>query len=155
MSEHFRHVLSHVPTGVAVITGIGEDGPAGLAAGSFTSISLDPPLVGFFCDRASTSWPRIRESGGFCANVLAAGQNEVATRFAHRGEGKFDGLEWTPAPITGSPVIEGVLAWLDCRLEREVELGDHSLVVGAPLELVVSGEGGPLVFFRGDYPGLR
>ncbi|MBS1862010.1 MAG: flavin reductase family protein [Actinobacteria bacterium] len=153
MSDHFRHVLSHVPTGVAVIAGIGGDGPAGLAVGSFTSISLDPPLVGFFCDRGSTSWPPIRESGGFCANVLAAGQGELAAHFAHKGGSKFDGLEWEPAPFTGSPVLEGTLAWLDCRLEREVELGDHSLVVGTPLELVVSGEGSPLVFFRGDYRG--
>lgn len=153
MSDHFRHVLSHVPTGVAVIAGIGGDGPAGLAVGSFTSISLDPPLVGFFCDRDSTSWPPIRESGGFCANVLAAGQEELAVRFARHGGSKFDGLEWVPAPFTGSPVLEGTLAWLDCRLEREVELGDHSLVVGTPLELVVAGEGSPLVFFRGDYRG--
>jgi 3-hydroxy-9,10-secoandrosta-1,3,5(10)-triene-9,17-dione monooxygenase reductase component len=153
VSEHFRHVLSHVPTGVAVIAGAGAAGPAGLAVGTFTSISLDPPLVGFFCDRASTSWPQVRASGAFCANVLAADQGDVSARFARKGGRKFDGLEWAPAPATGSPVLEGVLAWLDCRIEREVELGDHTLVVGEPLELVVSGEGGPLVFFRGGYGG--
>jgi 3-hydroxy-9,10-secoandrosta-1,3,5(10)-triene-9,17-dione monooxygenase reductase component len=151
VSEQFRHVLSHVPTGVAVITGAGADGPAGLAVGSFTSISLEPALVGFFCDRASTSWPQVRATGGFCANVLAADQGDVSARFARRGGRKFDGLDHDPAPFTGSPVLEGVLAWLDCRIEREVELGDHTLVVGEPLELAVAGEGGPLVFFRGGY----
>jgi 3-hydroxy-9,10-secoandrosta-1,3,5(10)-triene-9,17-dione monooxygenase reductase component len=154
MSEHFRHVLSHVPTGVAVIAGAAADGPAGLAVGTFTSISLDPPLVGFFCDRASTSWPPIRETGSFCANVLAADQGDVSARFARKGGRKYDGLDFSPAPLSGSPVLDGVLAWLDCRIEREVELGDHTLVVGEPLELVVSREGGPLVFFRGAYPGL-
>jgi flavin reductase (DIM6/NTAB) family NADH-FMN oxidoreductase RutF len=151
VTEHFRHVLSHVPTGVAVIAGAGEKGPAGLAVGTFTSISLDPALVGFFCDRGSTSWPAIRATGSFCANVLAADQGDVSARFARRGGLKFEGLEWAPAPSTGSPVLDGVLAWLDCRIEREVELGDHTLVVGEPLELVVSGAGGPLVFFRGGY----
>jgi flavin reductase (DIM6/NTAB) family NADH-FMN oxidoreductase RutF len=151
VTEHFRHVLSHVPTGVAVITGVGEGGPAGLAVGTFTSISLEPPLVGFFCDRGSTSWPPIRESGSFCANVLAADQGDVSARFARRGGAKFDGLDWTAAPFSGSPVLDGVLAWLDCRIDREVELGDHTLVVGEPQELVVSGAGGPLVFFRGGY----
>ena len=151
MIEHFRHVLSHVPTGVAVITGAGAAGPAGLAVGTFTSISLEPPLVGFFCDRGSTSWPPIRESGSFCANVLAADQGDVSARFARKGGAKFDGLDWTAAPFSGSPVLDGVLAWLDCRIDREVELGDHTLVVGEPLELVVSGAGGPLVFFRGGY----
>ncbi len=135
MSEHFRHVLSHVPTGVAVIAGTGADGPTGLAVGSFTSISLDPPLVGFFCDRASTSWPAIREAGAFCANVLAADQGDVSARFARRGGPKFDGLDWSPAPLTGSPVLAGALAWLDCRIDREVELGDHTLVVGRPRQL--------------------
>src|SRR3954469_9414742 len=129
MTEYFRHVLSHVPTGVAVIAGDGGEGPAGLAVGTFTSISLDPPLVGFFCDRGSTSWPPIRDTGSFCANVLAADQGDVSARFARKGGGKFDGLEWTAAPATGSPVLDGVLAWLDCRIAREIGLGDHTLVV--------------------------
>lgn len=153
--KHFRHVLSHVPTGVVVIAGEGERGPAGLAVGSFASISLDPPLVGFFCDRASTSWPRLRGSGGFCVNVLGAGQGEVCARFARSGGAKFEGVVYAAAPHTGSPVLEGVLAWIDCELEREIELGDHTLVVGAARELAVAETGRPLVFFRGGYPGLH
>jgi 3-hydroxy-9,10-secoandrosta-1,3,5(10)-triene-9,17-dione monooxygenase reductase component len=152
--RHFRHVLSHVPTGVVVVTGEGEAGPAGLAVGSFASISLDPPLVGFFCDRGSTSWPRVRETGGFCVNVLAAGQGELCARFARKGGEKFAGLAHSPSPHTGSPVLDGVLAWIDCALEREVELGDHTLVVGATRELAVAEAAHPLVFFRGGYPAL-
>jgi flavin reductase (DIM6/NTAB) family NADH-FMN oxidoreductase RutF len=148
-------VLSHVPTGVVVVAGADGDGPAGLAVGSFTSISLDPPLVGFFCDRDSTSWPRVRAAGGFCVNVLAAGQEEVCARFARRGGRKFEGLAYAAAPHTGSPLLEGVLAWVDCELEREIELGDHTLVVGTALELAVADAGRPLVFFRGGYPDLR
>lgn len=151
---HFRHVLSHVPTGVVVVTGADDGGPAGLAVGSFTSISLQPPLVGFFCDRASTSWPLVRETGGFCVNVLADHQSELSARFARKGGKKFAGLPYSLSPHTGSPVLDGVLAWIDCEIEREVELGDHTLVVGATLELAVAEAGRPLVFFRGGYPGL-
>jgi flavin reductase (DIM6/NTAB) family NADH-FMN oxidoreductase RutF len=154
VSEDFRHVLSHVPTGVAVITGAATDGPAGLAVGSFTSISLEPALVGFFCDRASTSWPPIRATGGFCANVLAGDHGEISARFARRGGAKFEGLAHRPAPFSGSPVLDGVLAWIDCRIEREVELGDHTLVVGEPLELAIGRPGTPLIFYRGGYPAL-
>lgn len=153
--QHFRHVLSHVPTGVVVVAGEDAGGPAGLAVGSFASISLEPPLVGFFCDRASTSWPLVRETGGFCVNVLAHDQGDVSARFARKGGAKFAGLPYSPSPHTGSPVLEGVLAWIDCEIEREVELGDHMLVVGATLELAVADDPGhPLVFFRGGYPGL-
>lgn len=152
--EQFRHVLSHLPTGVVVIAGEDDNGPAGLAVGSFTSISLDPPLVGFFCDCGSTSWPLVRETGGFCVNVLAAEQSDVSARFARRGGPKFEGLPYTRSPHTGSPVLEGVLAWIDCEIEREIELGDHTLIVGATLELAVAEAGRPLVFFRGGYPGL-
>lgn len=152
--QHFRHVLSHLPTGVVVIAGEDGDGPAGLAVGSFSSISLDPPLVGFFCDRASTSWPLARKTGGFCVNVLAAEQSEVSARFARKGGRKFEGLPYSSSPHTGSPVLAGVLAWIDCKIEREIELGDHTLVVGATLELNVGESARPLVFFRGGYPGL-
>jgi 3-hydroxy-9,10-secoandrosta-1,3,5(10)-triene-9,17-dione monooxygenase reductase component len=152
--RHFRHVLSHVPTGVVVVTGEADDGPAGLAVGSFTSISLEPPLVGFFCDRASTSWPLVRATGGFCVNVLASGQTDLCARFARQGGRKFEGLPYARSPHTGSPVLEGVLAWIDCDIDHELELGDHTLVVGSTLELDVASSGQPLVFFRGDYPNF-
>lgn len=153
--QQFRFVLSHVPTGVVVVTGRRPSGPVGLAIGSFTSISLDPPLVGFYPDRSSTSWPPIRSSGSFCVNVLADDQAELCRRFARSGGDKFEALRWRPAPGSGAPILEGVLAWIDCDLERETEIGDHSLVVGSVRALTVERDAHPLVFFRGGHPTLR
>jgi flavin reductase (DIM6/NTAB) family NADH-FMN oxidoreductase RutF len=152
--EHFRHVLSHVPTSVVVVTGIAPTGPAGMAVGSFTSISLEPQLVGFYPANTSTSWPVIREAGRFCVNVLAQGQNELAARFARRGGDKFAGLNTQPAPHSGAPILDGIVAWIDCELEREIQLGDHSLVVGAVRGLGVTESDHPMVFSRGAYPEL-
>jgi flavin reductase (DIM6/NTAB) family NADH-FMN oxidoreductase RutF len=152
--DRFRFVLSHVPTGVVVVTGTGEHGPVGLAIGSFTSISLDPPLVGFYPDRASTSWPPIRAAGAFCVNVLAADQAELCRRFARSGGDKFAGLRWRAAPGSGAPILGDVLAWVDCDLERETQIGDHSLVVGAVRELTVERDAAPLIFFQGGHPDL-
>ena len=93
--SHFRTVLGHFPTGVAVVTGITSDGkPAGLAVGSFSSVSLDPPLVAFMPDRSSTSWPRFRESGSFCVNILGSDQESVCRAFAARGGSPFSQFCW-------------------------------------------------------------
>jgi flavin reductase (DIM6/NTAB) family NADH-FMN oxidoreductase RutF len=153
----FRHVLSHVPTSVVVVTGVRPDGSkAGMVVGSFTSISLDPQLVGFYPAHTSTSWPPIREAGRFVVNVLAQGQGDLARRFARKGGDKFQGLDVAPAPQTGAPILrEGVVAWIECEMDREIELGDHFLVVGRVLGLdVVSGDDHPMVFSRGAYPVL-
>ncbi|MBF6621311.1 MAG: flavin reductase family protein [Patulibacter sp.] len=153
--EKFRHVLSHVPTSVVVVTGRRPDGGhVGMAIGSFTSISLEPQLVGFYPARTSTSWPPIRASGRFCVNVLAQGQHELAARFARRGGDKFSGLDFATAHHSGAAILEGVVAWIDCALEREIELGDHSLVVGQVLDLGVTQSEHPMVFSRGSYPML-
>lgn len=153
--DKFRHVLSHVPTSVVVITGVGDDGTkAGMVIGSFTSISLDPQLVGFYPTHASTSWPPIREAGRFCVNVLAQGSTDLARQFSRKGGDKFEGLNFSAAPHTGSPILDdGIVAWIDCELEREIELGDHFLAVGKVLDLdVVGTDDHPMVFSRGAYP---
>ncbi|MCK9250482.1 MAG: flavin reductase family protein [Solirubrobacteraceae bacterium] len=152
--ERFRHVLSHVPTSVVVVTGTCGDTDHGMVIGSFTSISLDPQLVGFYPANTSTSWPPIRDVGRFCVNVLAQGQGELAGRFARKGGDKFAGLEFDRAPHTGAPIIPGIVAWIDCVLDREIELGDHSLVVGRVMDLCVSQSEHPMVFSRGAYPSL-
>src|ERR1700712_1321987 len=106
---HFRQVLGHFATGVAVITGIDSEGnPAGMAVGSFTSVSLDPPLVAFLPDKSSTSWPKIKEGGSFCVNVLGAHQQHVSRAFATKGGEKFAAFTWKPAG-SGSPMIDDVL----------------------------------------------
>lgn len=153
--DKFRHVLSHVPTSVVVVSGVRSDGTkAGMVVGSFTSISLTPQLVGFYPTHTSTSWPPIREAGRFCVNVLAQGQGDLARQFSCSGGDKFDGVECTPAPHSGAPVLSrGIVAWIDCELDREIELGDHSLAVGRVLDLdVVGPTDHPMVFSRGSYP---
>lgn len=146
----FREVLGHFPTGVTVVTGASDDGPVGMAIGSFCSVSLDPPLVAFYPTLTSSSWPRIEESGHFCVNVLTEDQQATCGVFASRADDKFGEIEWSPAP-SGSPRIHGVLAWIDCRIERVVEAGDHYLVMGEVLAMDTGADRGPLLFFKGGY----
>ena len=146
----FRQVLGHFPTGVSVVTAASDLGPVGLAVGTFVSVSLDPPLVAFFPNRTSSSWPNIEATGSFCVNMLAEDQEEVCRRFAEKGDDKFAGLGWRPAR-SGSPLLDGVLAWVDCDIEAVSDAGDHFYVLGRVRELDVSREGRPLVFFRGGY----
>lgn len=147
----FRTVLGHFPTGVAVITGMDADGkPAGMAIGSFGSVSLDPPLVAFMPDKSSSSWPKFRDSGHFCVNILGSDQEDVCRTFAVSGGDKFAELAWHPAG-SGSPVLDGVLAWIDCDIDVVHEAGDHYIVIGKVRELDVGSTAVPLVFFQGGY----
>lgn len=145
----FRHVLGHCPTPVTVITAAGANGPVGLTVGAFTSVSLEPPLVGFFPGKKSDSWPAIEAAGSFCVNVLAADQAELCWRFASEVPDKFDGIGWSPAP-GGDPILDGALAWLDCAIDQVVEAGDHWFVLGLVRELGIAREDAPaMVFFKG------
>ncbi len=147
----FRNVLGHFPTGVVLITGIAEDGePVGMVVGSFTSVSLDPPLVGFLPTVSSYTFKRLRTAKSFCVNVLAADQEDVCRRFAGRTENKFDTVNWTTSP-SGAPVLEDVVAYIDCTFESVADAGDHYIVVGAVQELQVSRPVAPLLFFQGGY----
>jgi 3-hydroxy-9,10-secoandrosta-1,3,5(10)-triene-9,17-dione monooxygenase reductase component len=148
---HFRQVLGHFPTGVTVITATGEDGPAGLAVGSFFSVSLDPPLVAFCAGKSSSSYPRIEAAGHFTVNILADDQEDVCRVFASKAPEKFASIGYRPAPATGAPVLNDVVAWIECQIEDVHEAGDHWIVVGRVLDLGIAHEGGPLVFYRGGY----
>ncbi|MEV4376311.1 flavin reductase family protein [Streptosporangium sp. NPDC049644] len=148
---HFRRVLGNVPTSVAVVAGIGPDGqPVGLAIGTFTSVSMDPPLVAFCPGESSTSWPKIRMAKRFCVNVLAAGQEDVCAAFASKQPDKFSGLSWTAAG-NGAPRLESVVAWVECDLEAEYQAGDHSIAVGRVTHLETGTGEMPLVFLGGRY----
>ncbi|MDQ1705865.1 MAG: hypothetical protein QOF18_2231 [Frankiaceae bacterium] len=147
----FRHVLGHFPTGVAVVTGVDAEGrPAGMAVGSFSSVSLDPPLVAFMPDKLSSSWPRFSDTGSFCVNILGAEQESICRAFAMRGGDKFADLDWSPAG-SGAPIIDGVLAWIDCDTEVVHEAGDHYIVIGRVRALDIGTPALPLVFFQGGY----
>lgn len=147
----FRDVLGHFPTGVALITGIADDGaPVGMIVGSFTSVSLDPPLVAFLPAVTSQTFQRLRTASSFCVNVLAGDQEDLCRQFASRAADKFDGVPWQPSP-SGAPVLDGVVAYIDCTFESINDAGDHHIVVGAVQELRVCSPVAPLLFFQGGY----
>ncbi|MGP3990589.1 flavin reductase family protein [Streptomyces sp. 3N207] len=150
---HFRRVLGGFASGVTVVTAPaaeGEPGPAGFACQSFASLSLEPPLISFMVGRNSTSWPRIARAGVFCVNVLTAGQGELCRAFAVSGADKFAGVSCSPAPVTGSPLLAGVAAWIDCEIHAVHTGGDHLIVVGRVRALdAAEGEPEPLIFHRG------
>ena len=145
-----RDVLGHFASGVTVVTSIGPDGPIGFTCQSFSSLSLDPPLIAFAPSRTSTTWPRLREAGRFCVNVLAEEQSELSSAFARSGTDKFAGVSWAPSPY-GCPMLEGVVAWIDSEVWAEYDGGDHTLVVGRVLDLGADPDRDPLVFHRGSY----
>lgn len=147
----FRRVLGHFATGVTVVTAYDEMGPAGFACQSFASLSLDPPLIAFMVARTSTTWPRIAGAGTFCVNVLGAHQGELCRGFAVSGADKFAGVPYDRAPVTGSPRLESVPAWIDCTIQAVHTGGDHLIVVGRVAALGAADEAAPLLFHRGMF----
>lgn len=146
----FRRVLGEFATGVTVITAPGTP-PAGFACQSFSSLSLDPPLVAFMVGRTSTTWPRVARAGVFCVNVLSADQGALCRAFAVSGADKFAGVAHDPAPVSGSPRLAGTLAWIDCTIHAVHTGGDHLIVVGR-VDALGAGEGeAPLLFHRGRF----
>ncbi|MDT7702053.1 MAG: 3-hydroxy-9,10-secoandrosta,3,5(10)-triene-9,17-dione monooxygenase reductase component [Pseudonocardiales bacterium] len=145
-----RDVLGHFVSGVVVVTAQGPDGPLGFTCQSFASLSLAPPLISFSPARTSSTWPRIREVGSFCVNILAEDHQEVSNAFARSGTDKYAGKNWRPAP-SGAPILDGVSAWIDCTLWNEYDGGDHTVVVGRVTDLGADPARLPLTFYRGSY----
>lgn len=148
----FRSVLGRFATGVVAITAIetGTGRPTGMAANSFTAVSLDPPLVAFCVAHTSTTWPRLRDADRLCINILSEPQLEVSKRLALKGGDKFAGIGWRESP-NGSPLIDGALAWIECSVEQEHVAGDHVIVVARVHDLDKYHEGDPLIFYKGNY----
>jgi flavin reductase (DIM6/NTAB) family NADH-FMN oxidoreductase RutF/DNA-binding IclR family transcriptional regulator len=151
-ARDFRRALGHYPTGVAVVTARQHDGTqVGMVVGTFTSVSLDPPLVGFLPDRTSTTWPLIRDAGRFCVNVLAAGQEHVCRAFVTKAADRFE-VHGAGDTAGGSPRLAGTVLWIDCDLDAVLPAGDHDMVLGRVRDLgVPEGAGLPLLFVRGGY----
>lgn len=145
-----REVLGHFVSGIVVVTATGQDGPIGFTCQSFASLSLDPPLVTFAPARSSSTWPRIRDVGAFCVNVLAADHQELSGGFARSGVDKFAGVPWRPAP-SGAPILDGVSAWIDCSLWNEYDGGDHTIAIGLVRDLGADPARLPLLYYRGRY----
>lgn len=148
----YRQVLGQFPTGVTVIATLDGERPVGLAVGSFFSVSLDPPLVGFCIMTTSTTWPVIERSARFGVSVLADDQTDVCRRLATKDPDKFEGLTWSSAPVTGSPHVDNAVAHIDCEVEAKYPARDHWIVVGRVRHLAVQrSDAGPLIFCRGGY----
>jgi flavin reductase (DIM6/NTAB) family NADH-FMN oxidoreductase RutF len=147
----FRETLGHYPTGVAVVTAVAEDGkPVGMVVGTFSSVSLDPPLIAFFPASTSKSFQQLRTADTFAVNVLASDQEPLCRKLATSGADKFDGVRWRPGML-GSPIIEGAVSWIECTFEDIREAGDHYIVLGRVHELAVERPTLPLLFFQGGY----
>ncbi len=121
-----------------------------MVVGSFTSVSLDPPLVAFFPAKSSESWPRIERAGKFCVNILASDQQPLCRQLAGKQLDKFAGVTHRLSE-GGSPILDGVVAWIDCQLDAVHGAGDHYIVLGRVTALEVEKPGKPLLFFQGGY----
>jgi 3-hydroxy-9,10-secoandrosta-1,3,5(10)-triene-9,17-dione monooxygenase reductase component len=148
--QAMREVLGHFASGVTVVTAVTDEGPIGFTCQSFSSLSLDPPLIVFAPARTSRTWPQLREIGRFCVNVLAEGQDAVSQNFARSGADKFAGVPWTPS-VHGLPVLDDIVAWIDGELWAEYDGGDHTIVVARVLDLGAHPDRRPLLFHRGAY----
>ena len=153
-ADLFRAACSRFTTGVAVLTTRAPDGaPHGLTANSFSSISLAPPLVMVAVAHDCTALEHFKSSGFYAVNILREEQIDLSVRFAELPEGRFTGVPWREG-TTRAPVIEGVLAVLECKTIESVDLGDHRVLIGEVVEVEV-GEGRPLVFFGSGYTRLE
>ncbi len=149
-ADEFKDAMSRFTTGVTIVSGMEDGQPVGFTCQSFVSLSIDPPFVAVAPARTSTSWPRIARAGSFCVNVLGEHQQDLCQTFAVSGGNKFEDVSWHPSPVSGAPVVEGSLAWVDCSVELVHDAGDHELIIGKVLDLG-TGEGSPLLFFRSKF----
>lgn len=146
-----RRAFGSFATGITIVTTTDANGqPVGLTANSFTSVSLDPPLVLFCLDRNSSSLERFQRSGVFGINVLSSNQQELSSRFVKRGEERFQGVSWQ-LRSTGVPVIEGAAATFECTAHTTFDGGDHLVFVGRVQRFDFDAERDPLLYFQGRY----
>jgi flavin reductase (DIM6/NTAB) family NADH-FMN oxidoreductase RutF len=149
-----RGAFGTFATGVTVVT-VGGDTPHGMTANSFTSVSLDPPLLLVSVGRNAVMHDILTASGCFGVSVLAADQEAVARHFADRlrplGQAQFDAVDWVPGRRTGTPLIAGALASFECQLWRAYEGGDHTIFVGSMLSMERSDDQEALLFLHGRF----
>lgn len=153
-SQEFRATVGSFATGVTVVTTRGEEHAYGMTANAFSSLSLDPPLVLVCAMARSEGSEHIKRNGCFAVNILRAEQEPLSRYFASKDRPRGrDAFAEVPHRIaeSGSPVLEGAVAYLDCRLHADLEAGDHRIFVGEVLELEADPDGTPLVFHGGQY----
>jgi 3-hydroxy-9,10-secoandrosta-1,3,5(10)-triene-9,17-dione monooxygenase reductase component len=150
--EHeFRTTMSRFASGLTVVAGLDQNGePAGLTCQSFSSLSIEPPLILVCLGKASRSWAQIEPTGRFGVSILAEEQQEVCATLGRPAADKVDVVPWR-ASRNGSVYIEGALAVIDCEIGAIHEAGDHLVVIGEVVDLAVGEDGAPLLFYRGSY----
>jgi 3-hydroxy-9,10-secoandrosta-1,3,5(10)-triene-9,17-dione monooxygenase reductase component len=149
----FRNALGNFATGVTVVTAKGENGTlAGVTANSFNSVSLVPPMVLWSLDRSSPSLKVLEGASHFCVHILAEGQNDLSMIFAKSGDDKFNGIKYIEG-LGDAPILDGCLAYFECRNVVHHDGGDHVIIVGE-VERFETAEGDPLIFFRGQLGDL-
>jgi len=151
--EEFRQALGRFASGVTVVTCKSKAGdPCGITVSAFSSLSLDPPLVLICIDKRASMYEELKEDCCFAVNVLAQDQESVSRRFASRDADRFKGIGYREG-LTGSPLIEGALAFIECRIVHSYDGGDHTVFIG---QVETSGvtEGKPLLYFRGGYSSI-
>ncbi|WJY42751.1 flavin reductase family protein [Streptomyces sp. P9-2B-2] len=152
--ELLRSVFRQHAAGVAVITAPGPR-PAGFTATSLTSVAADPPLLSFGVGTGSSSWPNVSEAEHIGVHILGEHQQELAATFARSGADRFGpATSWRTGP-EGVPLLDGVLAWLVCKVEARVPAGDHCLVIAQPVVGDPSRPGRPLLYHQGRFNALR
>jgi 3-hydroxy-9,10-secoandrosta-1,3,5(10)-triene-9,17-dione monooxygenase reductase component len=151
-SDLYRKVCGRYPTGVTVVTGLNDGEPAGMVIGTFVSVSLDPPLVGFLPGKASDSWRDMADGGVFGVNVLAETQLDVSNEF-FKGSDPFSTVGWSVGR-SGAARIDGCPAWIDCEIHDVLDAGDHFMVLGKVIDLDCTETSEPLMFLGGDYGGF-
>ena len=151
----FRDAMGAFPTGIAVITAASQEmSHIGITVNSFTSVSLEPPLVLWCIDRRSRRYPHFAQAPGFTVSILASGHREVSARLARAGEHNLDGIALIPTEL-GPPALADSLAIFECARESVQDAGDHAILIGRVLRFARhDAAGAPLVFFQGRYGAL-
>ena len=153
-SEEFRRACGRFPTGVTIATVLDAEGyPHGLTVSSFTSVSLAPPLISICLGHAVSLIDTFRAAGFFGINILADNQQSLSESFARKGHDRFQDVSWTPGE-NGAPLLDGVLAAIECQVDRRIPVGDHDIFVGRMVGARVR-DGAPLIHFAGAYRKLH
>jgi flavin reductase (DIM6/NTAB) family NADH-FMN oxidoreductase RutF/DNA-binding MarR family transcriptional regulator len=148
-ARYFRRCLSMFATGVAVITAQSGDRRAGVTANSFSSLSLDPPLILWSINRSTRNFPIFRDAAHFAVNILAANQIEISQCFSSSEPDRFAHAKWRPG-ADGAPLLEGVVAHFECSTEAQYDGGDHMIIIGR-VRRFSQFEGAGLLFAQGRY----
>lgn len=154
----FRKVLGQFASGVTIVTTTSDDTFFGMTVSSFASVSLDPPLVLFCADKRAHSGTMVGPAGFFAVNILAEEQREFSDLFAGKGtdDERSDKLATLGhKAVTGAPILPGVLGWLDCRVDRAIDAGDHIIYIGLVVASAVREDARPLLYWHGDYRRLE